>query len=161
MKKVRLATGAAAGAVAAQALGMMVAPAAHAASPTPGVKHVYYNRHVRTGLNPDTSCPLASQFAQNFSTHRHLRELISYSGASCVRGQSARLDHQQTGLTERVRFWRNNFHTLITTRRDAGIISGGLTFFFSLPTIHASNVCAALVDNGTSTVRYGPVCVGT
>jgi hypothetical protein len=160
MKKVRLATGAAAGAVVAQALGMMVAPAAHAASPIPGTKHVHYDRHGRTGLEPASIC-VPNQFARNVSTHGHLPELISYSGASFVCGQSAMLDHQQAGLTERVRFWKNNFHTLITTRRDGGIISGGKTFFFSLPDIHASNVCAALVDNGTSTVRFGPVCVPT
>ena len=161
MKRVRLATGAAAGAVAAQALGMMVAPAAHAASPTPGTKHVHYNRHGGTSHKPDVLTCNISQHAQNFSANRHLREQILYSGASCVGFQSAILDHRQTGLTERVRFWKNNFHTLITTRRDAGIISSNHTSFFSSPHIKASNVCAALVNNGTSTVRYGPVCVGT
>jgi hypothetical protein len=70
--------------------------------------------------------------------------------------QGGTLNHSQTGLTERVRFWTSGRMTKQV--RLGGLISGGYTTFGSYPNYDAQEVCEALVANGTSTVKYGPVC---
>jgi hypothetical protein len=80
----------------------------------------------------------------------------SYNG-SCVGFQSAWISHLQSGLTERVRFWKN--HNIIVSKWDGGFFSGSKTRFLSSPYEHVSEVCEALVANGNhADVKYGPAC---
>jgi hypothetical protein len=89
------------------------------------------------------------------STHREFLGGIGFAG-NCVHFQGGTLNHSQTGLTERVRFWTSGRMTKQV--RLGGLISGGYTTFGSYPNYDAQEVCEALVANGTSTVKYGPVC---
>jgi hypothetical protein len=106
------------------------------------------------GKNPATDCPVNAQTSA-LSTHRHLLGGIGFAG-ECVAWQGATLDHSQTGLTERVRFYTSGKQTRQV--RLPGLVSDGHTFFGSYPKYNATFVCQALVANGTSKVQYGPVC---
>ena len=68
------------------------------------------------------------------------------------------LDHEQTGLTERIRYYSYN-GTRVLQRYIGGNIYNGITSWTSFPGVYAYQVCEALVANGNhNDVRYGPVC---
>jgi hypothetical protein len=156
MKKVRLAMGVAA----APVLGMMVAPAAHAAPPAPGTRagasvlrtHFYGRTHV----TPATDCGIGHG-SSDISPHGNLLTGIVFSG-NCVAYQFAALYKSQTGLTERIRF-RNTAGKLLKQDFIGGTIANGITGFGSSPEYRAYEVCQALVANSNhSDVKYGPNC---
>jgi hypothetical protein len=166
MKKVSLAVGGAAGAVAAQAFGMMAGPVAHATSvpqgthrTTTSVRYFYSDGHGKDGLAADPACPHTSvNVAWSPSLNFYVEAI--YGGNHCVAYELAYLDHKQTGLTERVRYWDGK--TLLAEERLTGFFKGNATYWSVSPDISpATGVCGALVYNGTSTVVYGPVCVST
>jgi hypothetical protein len=108
-----------------------------------------------------TQAPLASctygraQYAT--SVHDHLTAHISYSHR-CVDRQEAVLDHAQSGLAERVRYYSYD-GTRELQQFNAGHIDNGITSWTTFPEIFAYEVCEALVLNGNhSSVKYGPVC---
>ncbi len=83
-----------------------------------------------------------------------------YFEANTVCGQSASIDHRQTGLTERVRFWQGT-HLALSRRLHGTFVSNRTVFYSSVGYGSATAVCEALVSNGTSNVKYGPVCEDT
>jgi hypothetical protein len=105
-------------------------------------------------VHPDAACPVANS-ADQFSPNLHFYGYINFDGA-CVNWQGAVLTHEQTGLTERVRFYTNG--KLTRTTRLSGLLHSGDTLFGSYPNYNATMVCQALVANGTSTVKYGQEC---
>lgn len=151
MKKVHLVVGVTAGIA-----GMLGIPAAAAATtPTPSKSRGTLS--IRVPGQPKAAaadCPVDAQTSA-LSTHRVLLGGIGFGGA-CVAWQGATLDRGQTGLTERVRFYTSG--RLTRTTRLAGLDSNGHTYFGSYPRYDATEVCQALVANGTSDVKYGPVC---
>ena len=129
MKKVRLTIG-----TAVPAFGMMVAPAALAAThPTPGTHAAPAPgthaaplrpwRHIRD-LSPAIECRLTSSI-KKVSGKAKFYGAIVYSG-SCVAYQSARLSGSQTGLVERVRYYKPK-GTQVRQVFLGGSISGGNT----------------------------------
>ncbi len=152
MKKVRMAIG-----TAVPAAGLVVMPAAtaHAATsqqhPDPAARVEQMLRHAK----PAATCGLAHS-ALGISPRGEFAGGIGYDG-NCVRFQTGDLTHDQTGLTERVRYWTSGK----MTRQDflGGHISGGSTLWASYPNYYATEVCQALVANGNhNDVLYGPVC---
>lgn len=149
MKKVRLAVGSA-----MAAAGLLTVPvaAAHAAGTegkTAGTGH-----DILGSLHPNAACGVANS-TDAFSPNLHFYGYIAFDGG-CVHYQGAVLTHEQTGLTERVRFYTSG--RLTKTYRNAGLIKSGDTLFASYPNYTATMVCQALVANGTSTVKYGQEC---
>jgi hypothetical protein len=162
VKKVRLAIGTVGG---ASALGMMVTgTAAHAAN-TPGHTSVdsagktVVLAHGNARAEPDAECGVNAA-ANGYGNS--LYGAIEYRG-SCVGFQSAEVSGHPTGLTERVRFWKDGdleatkwvnpgtFYTSSDGRK--------YTRFWSSPYEHVSEVCEALVLNGNhASVIYGPAC---
>jgi hypothetical protein len=100
------------------------------------------------------TCPLVNSNGQ-LSTRGLFFGAIGFDG-ECVGVQTALLQREQTGLTERVQYYTSG--ELTHTARLPGLISAGYTYFASYPNRNATEVCQALVANGTSTVKYGPVC---
>lgn len=146
MKKVRLAVGSA-----MAAAGLMAVPvaAAHAAG-TAGKTTL----GDAPGALPNAACGVANS-TDAFSPNLGFYGYIAFDG-ECVHYQGAVLTHEQTGLTERVRFYTSG--RLTATYRNAGLIKSGHTLFASYPNRDATMVCQALVANGTSTVKYGQEC---
>jgi hypothetical protein len=147
MKKVRLAVGSA-----MVAAGLMAVPvaAAHAAenegrTPSGGAPEA---------LRPNAACGIANS-TEAFSPHLGFYGYIAFDG-ECVAYQGAVLTHEQTGLTERVRFYTSG--RLTATEKKPGLIKSGHTVFASYPNRAATMLCEALVANGTSTVKYGQEC---
>jgi hypothetical protein len=158
MKKVRYYAVGALGAV--PALGLMT-PAANAAttvahSPKSAAKTVSL-KHIATPSNPLVTCGTTNS---KTGSGNGLHGFILYQN-HCVRYQEAHINHGQTGLTERVRYYSAGGGRIHQSRL-AGVISGGKTFFSDSPNVTgAYKVCQALVFNGTSTVAYGPTCETT
>jgi hypothetical protein len=150
MKKVRLAVGSAM--VAAGLLAVPVA-AAHAAV-IDGTAAAGTGHDVPATVHPDAACNVENS-ADQFSPNLHFYGYIAFAG-NCVHWQGAVLTHEQTGLTERVRFYTSG--RLTKTTRLYGLIQSGDTLFGSYPNYDATMVCQALVANGTSTVKYGQEC---
>lgn len=89
--------------------------------------------------------------------------VASFNG-SCVGFQSAIILGRVTGLTERVRYWKNGVLVTPTKYLNPGTfvsLGGGSweTRFWSSPFYHVSEVCEAFVANSNfANVRYGPAC---
>lgn len=100
--------------------------------------------------------------ASDKSANGHLHGAINFSGL-CVHSQWASLNKDQTGLTERTRFYSGNGKLERTTWQAGKIFSSiPLTRFVSVPNSYAHMVCQALVANGNhNDVKYGPVCETT
>jgi hypothetical protein len=150
MKKVRYALGA------APALGLLLPGTTTAAAATHAVanagKTVTLQQHTRALY----TCTNGIRASNNTNG---LFGAIFYSGGT-VCGQSASINHRQAYLTERVRYWQGTH--LALTRRLHGVFISNRTFFYSSTGISsATEVCEALVLNGTSTVKYGPTCERT
>jgi hypothetical protein len=146
MKKVRLAIGAA-----MPAIGMLAIPTAGAHAAT-GTNRPVPHHAARTAARPD-ACGVANSVSQ---TNGQLTGFIDFDG-NCVHLQTATLHRNQTGLTERVRFWTSGKMTKQVFR--AGNASGNSTLFGSSPNYYAQEVCQALVANGNhNSVKYGPTC---
>jgi len=148
MKKVRLAFAAAAVPV----LGVVAAPAAHAATitaDTPGTA-----TQVTT---PDLICSQTYVRAA-FNPAGTVRAEIIFGGDSCVAYQQLRLDYGQPGYQERIRL-RNTKNQVVFSDYIGGTISGNATYWSSTPNRYAYEVCGALVPNGNhNKVVWGPVC---
>ena len=150
MKKVRLAVGSA-----MAAAGLLAVPAATAHATETGGKTAAGNGHDVPGmLHPNAACGVENS-TDAFSPNLHFYAYIAFAG-ECVHYQGAVLTHEQTGLTERVRFYTSG--RLTKTYRNSGLIKSGDTLFASYPNYTATMVCQALVANGTSTVKYGQEC---
>ena len=157
MKKVRII-----GALGVAPMAMGVAlPAAHLAaaithSPKNAAKTVSLLRGHEPRPEPLVECG-SGHTKKDTSTHGHLTGSITYSHR-CVYFQSAVLNRNQTGLTERVRFYSQNL-TLERTTWQRGRAFLGSTTFHSAPNMIAYEVCQALVANSNhNDVKYGPVC---
>jgi hypothetical protein len=144
MKKVSLAVGSA---IAAAGILALPATGAHASTSPEG--HAKQVKQVR----PSTTC--VDHNGVQVSSGRGFLGSITFDGA-CVHQQLGELLHEQTGLTERVRYYTGG--RLTRTVRLNGTVGSGVTTFYSQPNYNASEVCQALVANNTSTVKYGPVC---
>jgi hypothetical protein len=91
------------------------------------------------------------------STHAHLTAHISYSHR-CIAMQRAILDRDQTGLTERTRYYSYNGTRELQTYTGGNLLNGS-TSWTTFPEIYAYEVCQALVANSNhNDVKYGPVC---
>lgn len=150
MKKVHMIVGAA-----ATIVGTLGIPAAAAAAATTssGPKRTASFRFPGAVV-PAATCPIDASHTA-LSTRGEMLGGIGFAG-ECVAFQGVTLNHEQTGLTERVRYYTSG--RLTRTVRLAGLISGGYTFWGNYPNYTATEVCQALVANGTSTVKYGTVC---
>jgi hypothetical protein len=91
------------------------------------------------------------------STHAHLSAHISYSHR-CIRLQRAILDRDQTGLTERTRYYSGGGTRELQTYTGGDLLAGE-TSWTTAPEIFAYQVCQALVLNTNhNSVKYGPIC---
>jgi hypothetical protein len=85
-------------------------------------------------------------------------------GGHCVDSQHASLHGVQKGLTERLSAYSKAGTLTHRARVGETIINDSITEF---PNVNFSalnwngvyEICAALVSNGTSNVRYGPLCL--
>jgi len=139
------------------AVGMLALPATVAGATTTHIK--------TTGVQPDVQC-VGSHTVHATSFNGTLTETVIYGPGDCIWQQHAFLHREQTGLTERVRLWNHgNPNKLLRQTFQPGVIVGGSlftsgsTYFSSGVNFDAPEICAALVKNGTSTVKYGPVCI--
>ena len=150
MKKVRLAVG-----VAVPAVGMLVVPTvAHAATPTTDTHRLHDQK-----LSAAANC-LGGINSVSYSANGNFAEVVNYNPTDCVLYEVGILDKGQTGLTQRVRIWTaTNPNKLLWSKKVGGTISNGRTYWSVSPDRDAPETCAALVANGTSTVKYGPVCI--
>jgi hypothetical protein len=150
MKKVRLAVG-----VVVPAVGMLVMPAAaHAATLTTAGHRLHDHAAI-----PDANC-LGGINSVSYSANGNFAETVNYNPTDCVLFEVGTLDKGQTGLTQRVRIWTaTNPNKLLWSQKVGGFISNGRTYWSVSPDQDAPETCAALVANGTSTVKYGPVCI--
>ncbi len=165
MKKVRYAAGAIG---VAPALGLMLAPAAQAA---PAQGHTARSDVKRVSLTHPSAGNTATSTCTGTFNNLTTRNNGAGFGASlyhtgrCVSFQRAILNHQQAGLTERVRYY-NVAGTRIFQSFNFGhfVSTSGLrlTFFSTYPYVSpANNVCFALVANSNhNDVKYGPICIG-
>lgn len=130
------------------------APATH--SPRTGAKTVSLWQGGQPRTAPLASCTYGrAKYAT--STHAHLTAHISYSHR-CIDKQEALLDHDQTGLTERTRYYSFNGARELQTYTGGNLLNGS-TSWTTFPEIYAYQVCQALVANSNhNLVRYGPVC---
>lgn len=152
MKKVRYAIGAVG---IAPALGLMMAPAANAATAAPHTaKDAGKTVSLELGRTPLLNCS-GAHYASDFNNG--MSGAIRFTG-SCVRSQEAQIHHSQKGLTERVRFY--SIHgTRVRETWQAGNIFRGFTSWHSVPNTRAHEVCEALVANSNhANVKYGPAC---
>jgi hypothetical protein len=152
MKKVRYAIGAVG---IAPALGLMMVPAANAATAVPHTaKDAGKTVSLELGRTPLLNCS-GAHAASN--VNNGLNGYIYHTG-SCVRSQQAILYHSQKGLTERIRFYSIHGARVRETWQP-GAIFRGFTSFHSVPNIKAHEVCEALVANSNhANVKYGPAC---
>lgn len=164
MKQVRYLVGAVG--LAPLAFGLtQAATAAHAATttsqtPTKSDGKTVVLSHLKR-MAPDAEC-----YTNNPQVGYGANGLIgvaSFNG-SCVGFQSAVIFGRVTGLTERVRYWKNGALVTPTKYLNPGTfvsLGGGewQTRFWSSPYYHVSEVCEAFVANGNhNDVRYGPAC---
>jgi hypothetical protein len=85
----------------------------------------------------------------------------SYSPPGCIISQVGTLTHRQTGLAERTRYY-NAAGDRIASHKIAGVISNDSTFWTSHPSQRNTvYLWGALIANGTSDVKYGPVPLAT
>ena len=149
MKRVSLAVGSA-----MAAAGLLTVPVATAHAAGTGETAGGGAGHALQGTLPNAACAVDNSYDQ-FSSRLEFYGYIAFAG-ECVHLQTAVLTHEQTGLTERVRYYTSG--RLTRTVRLPGLIQSGYTHFASYPNYVATMVCQALVANGTSTVKYGQVC---
>jgi hypothetical protein len=154
MKRVRYAIGAVG---IAPALGLMMVPAANAATAAPHTaKDAGKTVSLQHGRTPFLNCG-GGTTTSNLAASDQLYGYIRHSGL-CVHSQQAIIYHSQKGLTERVRFY--SIHgALVRTTWQAGHIFRGFTSFYSIPNTTAHQVCEVLVANSNhNNVKYGPAC---
>jgi hypothetical protein len=154
MKKVRYAIGAipVIALIPAAAAHAAVAPAQSAPSNTKAVSL----RH--TGLTPAVPAVDCGSGHHVSRTQGDLHGEIVYSGV-CVLWQYLRLNHDQTKLTERTRYYSGG-GALERTTWQTGRIGDNSTSFSSFPNVYATEVCQALVANSNhNDVKYGPMCL--
>jgi hypothetical protein len=125
-------------------------------SPRNGAKTVSRWQVERAQSAPLVNCSYGRvQYAT--STHAHLTAHINYSHR-CIARQEALLDRDQTGLTERTRYYSYNGVRELTTWTGGNLLNGS-TSWTTFPNIYAYKVCQALVANSNhNDVKYGPVC---
>ncbi len=132
----------------------VMATATH--SPRNGAKTVSLRLGGRAPLAPLIACNFGrEQYAT--STHTHLTAHISYSHR-CIAEQQAILNRDQTGLTERTRYYSYNGARVLQTYTGGNLLNGE-TSWTTFPDVYAYEVCQALVANSNhNNVKYGPVC---
>ena len=132
------------------------ATAAVAHSPRNGAKTVSLKQAGQAQAVPLVQCKYGrEQYAT--STHTHLTAHISYSHR-CIAEQVAVLTKQQTGLTERTRYYSYSGTRVLQTYTGGNLLNGQ-TSWTTFPNVYAYKVCQALVANSNhSDIKYGPVC---
>lgn len=151
MKKVRYALGAA---TLAPAVGLVAAPAAHAADIHPQVAKPSGKQ---VGIRPLVTCG-TNDAKSVISKKGYLSAFVQYDG-NCLGAQTTWLEKSQTGLAERVQYYSGG-GALEQTYYRAGTILSGNIMYSSRPNAEGVHkVCFAIVPNNNhNDVEYGTIC---